>query len=80
MARLERREIAGIDQSLNAAGDARLASDAAFAFQSYQHLIDRGRGDTKEALQVGMRRRSAKHHCVGMDEGQILTLLGREAR
>ncbi len=69
-----------MDQQFDAAGDAWLASDQTLAFGGNEHLIDRRWGDTEEALQVGVCRRSAQHQGVGVDEGKILPLLRREAR
>jgi len=65
----------GFDEELNASGDAVLASDQSGAFEGKNHLMDRGRRHTKEALEIGLGRRSAVELRVGMDEGQILTLL-----
>src|SRR5215207_8074058 len=42
--------------------------------------MDRGRRDPEVALQISFRRRPAEHERIGMDEGQILALLGGEPR
>ena len=60
-------------------GDAGLASDQACAFEGEHHLVDGRRGDAEVALHVGFGRRPPMHARVGVDEGQILALLGREA-
>ena len=69
-----------IDENLDAAGPARLASDEAGAFKSEHHLMNRWRRDAEMALQVGLGGRAAENLGVGVDEGQILTLLRREVR
>ena len=56
-----------------------MAADEACAFEGENHLVDGGRGDAEVALHVGFGRRPAVDARVGVDEGQILALLGREA-
>ena len=68
----------GADPQGDAPGYAWLAADEALAFESQDHL-DRGRGDAKVALHVGFGGRSSDHLGIGVDEGQVLTLLS-EAR
>ena len=41
--------------------------------------MDRGRADAEVSLHVGFGWRATEHQGVGVDEGQILTLLRREA-
>ncbi len=41
--------------------------------------MDRWRGDAEEALQIGFGRRPAEHLSIGVDEGEILSLLGGES-
>ena len=41
--------------------------------------MNRGWADAEMALHVGLGRRSSEHARVGVDEGQILTLLFGEA-
>ncbi len=67
-------------QQFDAARNARLTLDQPSAFECEQHLVDGWRGDAKAALQVGLGWRPAEDQRVGMDEGQILPLLWREAR
>jgi hypothetical protein len=65
----------GVDEQLNAAGDAGLALDQSGAFEGKNHLMDRGRRDAKEALEIGFGRGPAVELRISLDEGQILTLL-----
>ena len=60
-------------------GDAGLAADEAGAFEGEHHLVDGRRGDAEVPLHVGFGGRAAMHARVGVDEGQILTLLVGEA-
>ena len=48
-------------------------------FEGENHLVYRSRGDAEAALDVGFGRRSQVDAGVGVDEGHILALLGREA-
>jgi len=41
--------------------------------------MDRRWADAEVSLQIGFGGRSAEHARIGIDEGQILTLLGRDA-
>ena len=60
-------------------GDAGLAADEACAFEGEHHLVDRRRGHAEVALISAFGGRPAIHARIGIDEGQILPLLGREA-
>jgi transposase len=67
-----------INEHFDAAGDRRLPSDEACAFERQHHLVNRRRADAKVLLHVGFRRRSAVQARVEVDIRQILALLGRE--
>ena len=67
-----------VDEELDAARDAWLSANEALTFEGKHHLMDGRRGDGEEALHVGFGRRAAGEEHVGMDEGQILALLGGE--
>src|SRR6516165_5548917 len=71
-------EVLGLDEKLNAAGDARGVPDEAGAFEGQHHLVHAGWRDLEVPLHVGFRRRSAEDTAVGVDEGQVLTLLVSE--
>ncbi len=75
----EGRQRFGIDQHLDAPGCAGVASDQPVAFEREHHLVDLRRRHLKESLQIGFGRRPAEDQRVGVDEGQVLALLGREA-
>ena len=68
-------EVLRLDQKLDAAGGAWGARDEAGAFESEHHLVHAGRRDLEVPLHVGFRRRSAEDTAIGVDEGQVLTLL-----
>ena len=51
----------------------------ALAFESENHLVDGRRGDAEAVLDVGFGGRPQVHARVGVDEGEILPLGGREA-
>ena len=55
-----------------------LSSDESRSLESEHHLVDGWWADAEVSLQVGFGRRSAEDARIGIDEGQILTLLGRE--
>lgn len=76
----ERREDFGADAESDAAGSAGLAADKAVVFERQNHLMDRRRGDAEVALHVGFGGRSSNHLGIGVDKGQVLALLGGEAR
>ena len=62
-------------QNLNAARDARGPPDEAGAFEGEHHLMHAGWRDLEVPLHVGFRGRVAEDTAVGVDEGQVLTLL-----
>jgi len=64
---------------LDASGDAGLTANEAVSFERHDHLVHRGRADLKVALHVGLGGRASEHVRVGVDEGQVLTLLFGEA-
>jgi len=64
---------------LDASGDAGLTPNQAITFERDDHLVDRGRADFEVALHVGLGGWSPEHVRVGVDEGQVLTLLFGEA-
>jgi hypothetical protein len=68
-----------VDEQFDAAGDAGFASDQTSPLEGQHHLMDRGRRDLEMALQVGLGGWPAGHEHIGMNEGQILTLLFGEA-
>ena len=55
-----------------------MSSNEASAFEREDHLVDRRWGHAEVSLHFPFRRRPLMHARVGVDEGQILTLLGRE--
>jgi transposase len=65
---------------LDAAGLSGLASDEAGVLEGEHHLMDRRRCDAEMALEIGLGGRAAGDLCVGVDESQILALLGRKTR
>ena len=67
------------NEDFDASGDAGLTPDQAVSFERHDHLMDRGRADLKVALHVGLGGWTPEHVRVGVDEGQVLTLLFREA-
>ena len=69
-----------LDQQFDASSDARFSSDQFFTFEGEHHLVDGWRADTEVPLQIGLGRSAAEDAGIGMDEGQILALLGGEAR
>ena len=60
---------------LNAARDAGGPPDEAGAFEGEHHLVHAGRRDLEVPLHVGFRGRLAEDTAIGVDEGQVLTLL-----
>ena len=64
---------------MDASGDAGLTPNEAISFERHDHLVDRGRADLKVALHVGLGGWAPEHVRVGVDEGQVLTLLFGEA-
>jgi hypothetical protein len=75
----EHWELFRIEEDGDAAGDAGLASNEAYTFEGENHLVHRRRSDAEVALQVSLGRRSTHDLGIGVDEGQILSLLGGEA-
>ena len=57
-----------------------MTSDEAVSFEGDDHLVDRRRTDAEVALDVGFGGWTSEHVGVGMDEGQVMTLLLGEAR
>jgi hypothetical protein len=57
-----------------------LTSNEAVSFEGEDHLVDRRRADAEMALDVGFGGWAPEHVGVGMDEGQVMTLLLGEAR
>ena len=55
------------------------AADQSCAFERENHLVDGRRGDAEVPLHIGFGRRAPMQPRIGVDEGQILALLGREA-
>lgn len=69
-----------LDQQLDASSNAGLSPDQSRALQSDHHLVDGRRADAEMALQIGFCGSAAEDADIGVDEGQILALLGGEAR
>jgi hypothetical protein len=69
-----------VDAKSDASRDAGLSADQALAFEGEHHLVDGRRRDGEEALHVGFGGRSSHDKRVGVNEGQILTLLLGEVR
>ena len=64
---------------MDASGDAGLTKNQAISFERHDHLVDRGRANLKVTLHVGLCGWASEHVRVGVDEGQVLTLLFGEA-
>ena len=64
-----------INEELDASGDTRLTPNKSGAFEGENHLVNRGRADAEMTLHVGFGRSVPEHVRVGVDEGQILSLL-----
>ena len=56
-----------------------VAADETCPFEGKNHLVDRGRGDAEVVLDLMFGGGPTMHAGVGVDEGEILALLGREA-
>lgn len=69
----------GQHEHLDAAWYSGLTPDQACALQRQNHLMDGRRRDAEAVLDVGFGGGPEVDARVGVDEGQILTLLGREA-
>ena len=67
------------NQELDASRDAWLALYQALSLEDQHHLMDGRRADTEMSLQVGFCWRAAEDAGIGMDEGEILALLGGES-
>jgi hypothetical protein len=63
------------DQQLDASWDARFSADETGVLESEDHLMDGWRGDAEVPLHVGFGGRLSEDAFIGIDEGQILTLL-----
>jgi len=68
-----------IDAKVDASRLAWGTADQALALQSEHHLMDGGRGNGEEPLDICFGRRSGDDERIGVDEGQVLTLLVCEA-
>ena len=68
-----------VDGESDGARDAGLSGYEAGFFERSHHLMDRRRGDLEEALHIGLCGRPAEQALIGVDEGEILALLGGEA-
>ena len=62
---------------MDASGNTRLSADETGALQGEDHLVDGRRRDPEVVLDVGFGRWAAEDAAIGIDEGQILTLLFR---
>src|SRR3954464_3245946 len=67
-------QVFGGEEHLDAARHPRLAADEAETLQREHHLVHGGRTDPEMALHVALGRWPAVDPCVGIDEGQVLTL------
>jgi hypothetical protein len=67
---LKSRYLVGRDKQLDRARLTWRSADQAEALQLHDHLMDAGRGDAEEALEVGLGRRLPIEQDVGVDEGQ----------
>jgi len=72
------REYFRRNEDFDAARDTRLSPDQPGSFEGQHHLVDRGRADAEMPLKVSFGRRPAEDARICINEGQILTLLGRE--
>jgi hypothetical protein len=66
-------------KDLDASRNAGLSADETGPLKGEDHLVDRGRGDAEVVLHFALGGRSPMHAGIGVDEGQILALLGGEA-
>ena len=67
--------LVGINQKLDRSGLTRCPADVAHLLQLQDHLMYRRWGGPEEPLQIPLRRRPSEHHCVVVNEGQVLALL-----
>ena len=66
-------------EHFDASWNAGLSADEASPFEGEDHLVDRGRSDAEVVLHFALGGWAAMDAGVGVDEGQILALLGGEA-
>lgn len=67
------------NEELDASGDAGFAADQSGPIEVEDHLMDRGRADTKVTLDVGFGGGPSEDTRINADEGQVLALLFGEA-
>lgn len=72
-------QVLGRHEDFDAARDPGLSADEASAFEGENHLVDGWRGDAEVVLHLMFGGWSPMDPGVGVDEGQILSLLGRKA-
>ena len=75
---LQDRQVLWRHENLDTAWDAGLAADEACPFEGEDHLVDRRRGHAEVPLHFVFGRGPPMDAGVGVDEGQVLALLGRE--
>ena len=73
-------QLLGFDEDLYTSGNAWLSADQAGLFEGKHHLVDGGRRHAEMALHVGFCRWTSENPGIGVDEGEILALLGGERR
>jgi hypothetical protein len=78
--RSERRDFLGGYAHLNASRLPWNATNESEPFELHDHAMDRRGRDSEERLHVGLGWRSAVEQHVGVDEGEVLTLLVGERR
>jgi hypothetical protein len=71
--------VLGRNENFDAAWHAGLPANESRAFEGEDHLVDRRRGHTEVALHLPFGGRAPMDARVGVDEGEILALLGSEA-
>lgn len=64
-----------VDLEADASSAAGFAADEALALEGEHHLMNRGRGDGEEALDVGFSGRPSEGERIGMNKGQVPALL-----
>lgn len=77
---LQVRQVLQLNEKANGSRLAWGSFDQAVAFQDFDHIVNRGRRDSKVALQIGFRRSLAVDFGVVVDECQVLALFFRERR
>jgi hypothetical protein len=75
---LQRRQFRGWHEKSNRSTHSRSPFDEAASLQPEYHVMDRRRRHTEISLHIGLRRRSAVHLFVVVNERQILALFLRE--